>query len=151
MLIYEKSCHGLYYDDLQKTKHYFSLAIQTLELIVDCFSGELLYAIGYFPLIRAKKSVILLPKCKGFGFVFDKKIKENATPSVAYNFEDFFPKSKQIFTSENLFYDKEVGIIKYGKDNYLTFRHIKINDNLCIAVNADNEIQCLYIKPDKFI
>lgn len=62
-LIYDFATHSLYYENQSIDVSMFSLTINTLEMVFELQTGKLLYIQGFFPLIQADESNILLPPC----------------------------------------------------------------------------------------
>lgn len=149
MLIYDRSCYSLY-QELKRTIDVFSLAIGTLEIVIDYNSGELLYVEGFFPLIKAKHQFILIPKYKESKFFFRINTRKKITKSMVYDYFCMFPNGGKFFNLGNLVYDELNGTIKYGIDNPNN-NSFMLNKNLVVSANNKNELTCLYIFPDKFV
>lgn len=149
MLIYDRACYSLY-QERKRTIDVFSLAIGTLEIVIDYNSGELLYVEGFFPLIKAKHQTILIPEYKESKYFFRINDGKKITKSMVYDYFCMFPNGRKFFNLGNLVYDELTGTIKYGIDNSDDNSFI-LNKNLVVSANNKNELTCLYILPDKFV
>lgn len=147
MYIYDVKGHGIYEKD-RNFSQYASLEIITLEVLFDCGTGELLGVQGFFPLTKAMNATIEIPECEEDAFRFDPKIRQESIPFVAHSYGDYFKGWEAVFNDSNLLFDRESRLIRYGLD--CAGRHIRINENLYVAVDSNGALSCLFIKIDSF-
>lgn len=149
-MIYEVSTHNLYYqiDDNIKV---FSLTIRTLELLFEALTGKLINVRGFLPLIQAEKCKIEI-SCMEDGeyFLPCVDLHEIKTNSV-WELIEVMPECKSYFENVKIYFDENKGIILLGNEEGVKQPIIKINDNLFVGCDKQDYLQCVYIKPTKFI
>lgn len=148
MLIYDKSTHSIY-DENQYCSNtvYFTVGV-TIEMTVDITTGKLITINGYCPLISAIPGKIEISNCIQGDYYFDKKIMENVKEHMAYSLDEML--TIDFFNKKNLWFDENSCIIKMGIES-IECKKIAINSNITVSVNKKNEIQCIYVKPDKIL
>ena len=151
-LIYKCAEHGLYYEGESafETKKIVTLAIDTLQLEIDYFTGSILSVTGFLPLFRSKKTSVEIPrKIEGVFFVPMKDIEYKK--GIAYDFFKYFPQSAIYFLEDGLpvlEYDEEKKRILVGSNGDSNDKYVKINKNVICGLDTENNVKSLFILLD---
>lgn len=150
-LVYEYGTHSLYYEDGDIYSQYFSLALDTLEMLYKLENGRLIGIQGFFPLVNAVLCNIELPTCERGDYYLSKIDFSQFKQGEAY---DFIKKSHpefEYFKPLIIRFDKEKGIIQIGETLAKSETGIKVSDNVILGCDNSENIKAIYIIPSKFI
>lgn len=149
-MIYEFKTHSIIVKNAYK-KPTFSLTIGTLEIVVDYDTKQIVYLQGFFPLIKAAREKIVLPKAKQ-GEIYLRNIDfSNVERYDVFSLSSKVPQCKKYFDKYLTVFDESQGIIRLGETEEEECKFLQISDNLIIGHDLDLIPKCIYIMPDKFI
>ena len=149
-MIYEFKTHSIVIKNHYK-KPTFSLTIGTLEIVVDYDTKQIIYIQGFFPLMKAERAKIMLPKAKQGNFYLSNIDLSNVEPYDIFSLTSKMPQCKENYEKNVTIFDEAQGIIQLGKSNEHESTFLQISDNLIIGHDSALVPQCIYIMPDKFI
>lgn len=149
-MIYEFKTHSIIIENPYK-KPTFSLTIGTLEIVVDYDTKQIIYIQGFFPLIKAERAKIRLPKAKQGNFYLSNIDLSNVEPYDIFSLTSKMPQCKENYEKNVTIFDEAQGIIQLGKSYEQESTFMQISDNLIIGHDSALVPQCIYIMPDKFI
>ncbi len=149
-MIYEFKTHSIIIENSYK-KPTFSLTIGTLEIVVDYDTKQIIYVQGFFPLMKAERAEIVLPKSKKDKFYLSTINLSNVEPYDIFSLTSKVPQCKRYYEKNVTVFDEKQGIIQLGESNEQECVFLQISDNLIIGHDSDLVPECIYIMPDKFI
>lgn len=149
-MVYELKTHSINAENFYNNPT-FSLMIDTLEIVVNYKTREILYVQGFLPLIKAKKSILELPlSCDGKLFLNNIDFS-NINEYDVFSLTQKIPQCKKYFEEKNLIFDDMNGIIQLGSVDKEKNKYIKISNNLIIGYDYFEVIKTIYIIPDRYI
>lgn len=149
-MIYEFKTHSIIIENPYKEPT-FSLTIGTLEIVVDYDTKQIIYIQGFFPLMKAERAQIVLPKAKQGNFYLSNINLSNIEPYDIFSLTSKVPQCKEYYEKNVTVFDESQGIIQLGEVNGQECIFLQINDNLIIGHDSALIPKCIYIMPDKFI
>ena len=150
-MIYDFSIHALYYDTQDILRPNFSLALDTLELVFDMQTDELLRIQGFLSLVQASIEKIQLPPYENGSFLLNGTDLSMCKENEVYDMVKIIPRVKRYFENTPIKYDKGNGIIQIGKEPIENERTIRVNENILCSLDYNSDLECVYICPTKFI
>ena len=96
-MIYDFSIHALYYDTQDILRPNFSLALDTLELVFDMQTDELLRIQGFLSLVQASIEKIQLPPYENGSFLLNGTDLSMCKENEVYDMVKIIPRVKRYF------------------------------------------------------
>ncbi len=150
-MIYDFKTHSLTYRVPGIDVLHFSLAIDTLELIFELYTGKLLGVQGFFPLIKADVCNIDFPQCKLGDYRLNNIDLSIFKKDEVYDLIEKIPQTKKYFEKMSVKYDKSNRIIQIGENLSEGENLIKVNNNIVCGLDKNLDLRCVYIMPEDFI
>ena len=150
-MIYNFEEHGLYYEKNFSGVPYFSLTINTLELLFDLSNGRLLWVSGYLPLVQAMRKNIPMLRHSERDFFLENIGQEGFRRATAYNIFEVMPLTKKYFQDVAIKLDPLKGIIQLGAEIELHEEVFSVDKNIFYAVDSDGTLKSLCLVPDEFL
>lgn len=149
-LIYDFSIHSLYYADRTLTIPYFSLAIDTLELLCNSKDGTAIGVQGFLPLVKAMRGRIHLPSIKGNCIIKEIELSK-VRQYMVYDFARIKKSNCKYFEPIRVTYDRANRIILVGNDTTTFDIAGQASENLICGFDKESNLKALYIFPDQFV